>query len=155
MNGLNSVTVSGNLTRDPEYKQINDDFGVAKFGVAVNRSKKTGDEYEDVVSFFDVEVLGQGFAKLVDRKVRQGDLVSIVGRLEQQRWETPEGDKRSKVVIIAQEVSGECFFKKDDDVKAKTEGDAPAATAATPAAEPTPVEAQVAAAVATDDDIPF
>jgi single-strand DNA-binding protein len=151
MNDLNTVTLSGNLTRDPEFKQINDDFAVCKFGLAVNRSRKTGEEYTEEASFFDVECLGRPYATLADRKLRKGNKINLTGRLEQQRWETPEGEKRSKVVVIVTEINAEAFFKKDDAIEAKTEGDAPVAAA--PAA--TPVEAQVAAAVAADDDIPF
>jgi single-strand DNA-binding protein len=157
MSNVNTVAVSGNLTRDPEYKKINDDFAVAKLGIAVNRRVKdasSDDGYGEKVSFFDVEVLGSGFAALVGRKMKKGDSATVTGRLEQQTWETTEGDKRSKVVIIATEIDSEAFFRSRDEDNSL---DAPAETApaAAPAAAATPAEAQVAAAVAADDDIPF
>ena len=148
MSNINTVGVSGNITRDPEFKQITDTFATAKFGLAVNRQKKNADgEYEEIVSFFDVEVLGESYAKMVARKMKKGDSVTIQGRLEQQRWENTEGEKRSKVVIIANDIDGEWQFRsKDEDTP--IDAQEPAAPTAPPASEPVAVNPP-------DDDIPF
>ena len=148
MANINSVTVSGNLTRDPEYKQVSEGFGVAKLGIAVNRQRKDkdGDGYIDEVSFFDIEVLGEGYAKLVSRKLKKGDSATVQGRLEQQRWEK-DGEARSKVVIIASQIDSEGFFRsKDEDNDLDATPEQPELPAATPAAE---------APAPADDDIPF
>ena len=142
MSHINSVTVSGNLTADPEKKVVGDDFTIVNLRLANNRQKKVGDEYVEEASYFDVTVFGK-FGDLVDRKLRKGDNVSVQGRLEQQRWETAEGDKRSKVVIIANEIDSKAFFQKDEEGAAKQSGE----TATDGSAPPAPA--------ATDDDIPF
>lgn len=142
MSHVNSSTISGNLTADPEKKVVGDDFTIVNLRMAVNRQKKVGDEYVEEASFFDVTVFGK-FGDLCDRKLRKGDSITVQGRLEQQRWETDAGDKRSKVVIIANEIDSRAFFQKDDDVKAKESG----VTATDGSTPPAPA--------ANDDDIPF
>lgn len=141
MSNVNTVAVSGNVTRDPQVKWTSDDgeSKIVEVGLAYNRRKKNkDDEYEDETSFFDVVVFGK-FATLVDRKVRKGDAITVTGSLKQDRWTTDDGN-RSKVVIEAREIDGACFYQKDDDVKGKEDGAAPAADA-----KPAP----------SDDDIPF
>lgn len=126
MSNINSVTVSGNLTADPEIKMTgaDGDFAIVNLRLANNRTKKVGDEYVEEASFFDVTVFGK-FAELIDRKLRKGDPLTVLGRLEQQRWETPEGDKRSKVVVIANEIDSSSLFKKPEDVNPKDDGSSP------------------------------
>lgn len=135
MANINSVTLSGNLTRDPELRTLPSGTELCEFGIAVNESRKTDDGYEDVPHFFDVKVWGN-FGNLCARKLAKGTLVSLSGRLQQERWETEDGSKRSKVVIVARDITSEAFFVKG--------GEAPAAAA--------PAEAQQSIA---DDDIPF
>jgi len=113
MSNVNTVTLSGNITRDPEAVEGHD---IAKFGLAVNRRyKKQGDDdYTEEVSFFDCTVFG-GFAALVLRKLRKGQPVTVSGRLKQETWETDDG-KRSKIVVIVQDADGPGFYVKDEDV---------------------------------------
>lgn len=144
MSNINTVTISGNLTRDPELKRVRDDFAIAKLGIAVNRSKKVDDGYEEVASFFEVDVLGK-YGELVARKLQKGDLVTINGRLEQQRWETDAGEKRSKVSILALDVDGQGMFRSKDEETAPAEAGESLAAAAAPAQSTLPA----------DDDIPF
>lgn len=149
MSNINTVALSGNTTRDPEFKDITENFSVAKFGIAVSRRKKSGEEWVDDVSFFDVEVLGS-FSKLVDRKVRRGDAVVVKGRLDQQTWTTDAGEKRSKVVVVVDSfdggtIDGACFYKKDDAIAEKAAGNDTGSQAT----------ASSAAAAPADDDIPF
>ena len=143
-NDLNNVTVSGNLTRDPELRNTTGGTSVANLGIAVNKSRKVDDEYVDAVSFFDVTVWGN-YAELVARKLQKGDAISLTGEVEQQRWEAEDGSKRSKVVIIARQIVGAGMFRSKDDEQAPLTEDAPApsATEAAPTAEP------------STDDIPF
>lgn len=142
MSNVNSVVVSGNAVADPEVKweSPEGDSAIVALRVAVNRSKKTDDGYEDVASFFDVVVKGK-FAKLVDRKVRKGDALTVQGFLVQDRWQTEGGENRSKVVIEARDIDGAAFYRKADDVPAKESGGSTSSA-------PTP-------STADDDDIPF
>lgn len=97
----NTVTVSGNLTRDPE--EIANGNG-AGFSLAVNESfkKKGSDTYEEYTNFFEVAVWG-GAAGPVLKFLEKGARVVVTGRLKQERWEK-DGQKRSAVKIHAQNV---------------------------------------------------
>lgn len=140
MSNINSVTISGNLTRDPELRHAPSGTAVANIGVAVNRSVKNGDEWEDEASFIDVTVFGRR-AELLAEKFEKGSNVVVQGRLEQQRWEDKEtGANRSKVVVIAQTIEGQDFFKKSGEGASS-----PGRAAVTDEAPQLPA----------DDDIPF
>lgn len=101
----NTVTLVGNVTRDPEVRFTKSGTPVAQFGLAYNNRKfnKTTNDYDEEVSFFDVTVW-QSLAENVGESLHKGDRVVVSGRLEQQTWETDEGAKRSKVEIVADEV---------------------------------------------------
>ena len=80
-------------------------MAVATFGVAVNRrwQNRQTSEWEEAVSFFDVTCWAQ-MAENVAESVTKGTRVLVTGRLEQRSWETNDGEKRSKVEIVADEV---------------------------------------------------
>lgn len=153
MANVNTATVSGNLTRDPECRWLSEDGskGIVNFGIAVNRRRKDeSGEYVEETSFFDIEVFG-AFAVLVAKKMKKADAATIQGRLEQQTWGEGDG-KRSKVVIVADQIDSEAFFRSKDEDNAVVVG-TPGAGQTTEAAT-APAEAPVAAAPASDD-IPF
>jgi single-strand DNA-binding protein len=101
----NSVTLTGNVTRDPELRFTNTGQPTATFGLAVNRrwQNRQTQEWEEATSFFDV-VCWRELAENVAESVPRGARVVVTGRLEQRSWETPEGDRRSKVEVVADEV---------------------------------------------------
>jgi len=99
---MNRVILTGNLTRDPEIKQANSGVAICELGVAVNDRKKINGEWTDHASFFDVTVFGHT-AEACGKYLSRGKPVAVDGKLEQQRWEK-DGEKRSKVVVIAQQV---------------------------------------------------
>ena len=94
---INTVTISGNLTRDPE--RIANDKG-CKFAIAVNERIKKNEEWVDYANFIDVVAWGS-LADQVMKQLSKGSPVGIQGRLKQDRWETDSGDKRSKVGVVA------------------------------------------------------
>jgi single-strand DNA-binding protein len=97
------VTVIGNLTSDPEVKTTKTGSSVLKVGLAVNRRwKNKQDEWEEEVSFFDVNAWGE-LADNVASSLSKGSRVIVSGRLEQQSWEK-EGQKQSKVVLVADDI---------------------------------------------------
>ena len=102
----NSVTLVGNCTRDPELRFTSSGQAVATFGLAVNRrwQNRQTNEWEEQVSFFDV-TCWQQMAENVAETVTKGTRVVVTGRLDQRSWETQDGDKRSKVEIVADEVA--------------------------------------------------
>ena len=100
----NTVTVIGNVTRDPELRFTPSGMAIASFGLAVNRvwTDRQSNERKEQVSFFDIKCWAQ-LGENVSASVAKGNRVIVTGRLEQQSWEQ-DGQKRSKVEIVADEV---------------------------------------------------
>ena len=102
----NAVTIIGNCTRDPELRYTNGGMQVAGFGVAINQRRRNNDtgQWEDgETSYFDVTCFRE-LAENVAESISKGTRVIVSGTLRQRSWETPDGDKRSTVEIIADEV---------------------------------------------------
>src|ERR1700676_4269824 len=101
----NAITLVGNITRDPELRFTNTGQATASFGLAVNRrwQNRQTQEWEEAVSFFDV-VCWREMAENAAESLTKGSRVIVTGRLDQRSWETPDGDKRSKVEVVADEV---------------------------------------------------
>ena len=97
----NTVTVVGNVTRDPELRFTPNGAAVASFGLAWNRKTQDG---EESVSFFDVTCWRQ-LAENVSDSLTKGSRVVVYGRHDQRSWENQDGDRRSKVELIADEVA--------------------------------------------------
>jgi single-strand DNA-binding protein len=102
----NSITVIGNVTRDPELKFLNSGQAAVRVSVAVNRrwQNRQTQEWEERTSYF--EVVGYGaLAENAANSLHKGTRVIVTGRLEQRSWETENGDKRSIVEINADEIA--------------------------------------------------
>ena len=101
----NNVTVIGNCTRDPELRFTPSGMAVATFGVAVNRrwQNRSTNEWEEAVSFFNV-VCWRELAENAAESLHKGTRTIVSGRLEQRSWETPDGEKKTVVEVIADEV---------------------------------------------------
>ncbi|HEU5082755.1 MAG TPA: single-stranded DNA-binding protein [Acidimicrobiales bacterium] len=99
----NNITIVGNVTRDPELRYLTSGTALAQLGVAVNRRYQQNGEWQEDTSFFDV-VCWRELADNVSESISKGDRIIVTGRLEQRSWETQDGDKRSKVEIVADEV---------------------------------------------------
>lgn len=100
---MNTLTIAGNCTRDPELKYTASGAAVAKFGVAVERRRKKGDEWETETSFVDVTCWRE-MAENVSESLAKGVRVVVSGRLEQREWEGRDGNKRTAVELVADEV---------------------------------------------------
>jgi len=99
----NSVTLIGNLTRDPELRFTTGGRGVASFGLAVNRRYQQNGEWQEQTSFFNVVCWGD-LGENAATSLSKGSRAIVTGRLEQRSWETQDGEKRSVVEVIAEEV---------------------------------------------------
>ena len=99
---INSVTLVGRLTRDMELKTTNSGFSIGNIGLAVNSSKKQGDEWVEEANFFDVELLGRR-AESLAQYLTKGTKIAVSGSLKQDRWEQ-DGQKRSRVIITANNI---------------------------------------------------
>jgi single-strand DNA-binding protein len=151
---INRVTITGNLTRDPELRSTGGGMPVCKLGVAVNHRRKDNQsgQWVEEPNFFDVTVFGSQGENCA-QYLSKGRPVAIDGRLAWSSWEAQDGSKRSKVEIIANVVQ---FLGSRDGSGGQGNGFTP--TADVPA-DNSDFEAVGAPAGggggASDDDIPF
>ena len=101
---LNKVFLIGNLTRDPELKNLPSGTSVASFGMATNRvwndqsgAKKEEAQFHNIVSF------GRQ-AEVVSQYLKKGNMVLVEGRLQTQSWEGQDGVKKSRTEIVAERI---------------------------------------------------
>jgi single-strand DNA-binding protein len=99
----NSVTLVGNVTKDPELRYTTGGRGVASFGLAVNRRYQVNGEWQEQVSFFNIVAWGD-LGENAAASLNKGNRVIVTGRLEQRSYETREGEKRSVTEVIADEL---------------------------------------------------
>ncbi len=99
----NSVTLVGNVTKDPELRYTTGGRGVASFGLAVNRRYQVNGEWQEQVSFFNIVAWGD-LGENAAASLNKGNRVIVTGRLEQRSYETNEGEKRSVTEVIADEL---------------------------------------------------
>ena len=107
----NSITITGNITRDPEMRYTPSGVSKVSFGVAVNRSwrNQQTQEWDEQTSFFNV-VAWRQLAENVGASLAKGARVVVSGRLEQRSWETEQGEKRSIVEIVADDIAASLRF---------------------------------------------
>lgn len=120
---INSVALCGNLTRDPEVKEFASGSKVINFSMAVNESVKKDGEWTDRANYFDVQLWGNR-ADWLGKNLTKGSKVMVSGRL---RWEQYEknGEKRSIVRVIADDVEVFLPKKNEEDTTAVYEEDIP------------------------------
>lgn len=101
---FNQVTLMGNLTRDPELRQIPSGQSVCSFSLALNRSFKGSDgNWQEATDYVDVVAWGP-LGERVSQYVTKGRPVLVSGRLQSRQWEQ-DGQKRSKLEVVAQDVT--------------------------------------------------
>lgn len=101
---FNQVILMGNLTRDPEVRQIPSGQSVCTFSLALNRSYKGSDgDWKEAVDYVDVVAWGP-LGERVAQYVTKGRPVLVNGRLQSRSWEQ-DGQKRSKIEVNAQDVT--------------------------------------------------
>jgi len=126
--GFNKIILIGNLTRDPELRYTPSGTPVVNFPLAVNRRYRQGDEQKEEVCYVDIVVFGRQ-AENCGQYLSKGDGAIVDGRLQQRRWETEEGQKRSKHEVVAQTVT---FLPKKQATQGSGEPAAIEETAYTP-----------------------
>ncbi len=167
MANINRVTITGNLTRDPELRTLPSGMAVCELGVAVNHRRKDNatDQWIEEPNYFNVVVFGSQGENCA-RYLSKGRPVAVDGRLRWSSWEDKNGGgKRSKVEIVAQTVQ---FLgsRGDDSGQANANREANqgnqgsqgfAASSDVPAADTSDFDepAGVGAGSRSDDDIPF
>ena len=99
------VTLSGNLTDDPELKFTDQGNAEANFRIAVTPRLRDGEGWRDgETSFFRVTAWRQLGEHVAD-SLGKGDRAIVIGRLKSRTWETPEGERRSVVEIDADDIA--------------------------------------------------
>ncbi len=101
---INHVVLIGNLTRDPELRDLPSGHSVCNLRIACNGIRRDPEgEYRERPLYFDVAAFG-GLAENVARYMHRGSLVAVDGRLEWREWETAEQGKRQAVSVVAETV---------------------------------------------------
>lgn len=166
---INRVNISGNLTRDPELRATASGSQILSFGVAVNdrrRNSQTG-EWEDYPNFVDCVVFGAR-AEPLSRFLSKGAKVAVEGKLRYSSWETKDGQRRSKLEVVVDEVeflsprnqqqpAGGTYQGQQGGYQQPSYG-APVAAAPAPAAPQQTYQAPVQTPPSNDvydEDIPF
>lgn len=103
---INRVNITGNLTRDCEVSTTAGGTNIVKFGVAVNDRRKGRDgKYEDHPNYIDCFMyMTDGQLAWQQKRLHKGAKVAIDGSLRWSSWETKDGQRRSKVEVLAREV---------------------------------------------------
>jgi single-strand DNA-binding protein len=127
------VTITGNLTADPELKFTPNGAAVANFRVAVTSRVRDGNAWRDGDTSFYRVTAWRDLAANVTDSLAKGDRVVIVGQLRMRSWETPEGEQRSLVEVTADEVGPSLRWATAKPERAAS----PTATAAARASSPT------------------
>lgn len=152
---INRVIITGNLTKDPELRALPSGTSVCELRIACNGRRRTAEgQWEDDPNFFNVTVWGQQ-GENCKRFLSKGRGVAIDGRLKWREWETPEGQKRSAVDIIAETVQ---FLGGRDDASSGTGNGFSSSVSAASSDIPIDTNDFVSAPAgggAADDDIPF
>jgi single-strand DNA-binding protein len=100
----NTVTLIGNVTRDPELRFMNSGAALVNFGLAVNRRWQQDGEWQEEANFFDVTAW-RDLAENVAETIEKGDRVIVDGRLQWRQWDDKDtGEKRSKIEVVADDV---------------------------------------------------
>ncbi|MEX1059145.1 MAG: single-stranded DNA-binding protein [Candidatus Saccharimonadales bacterium] len=129
---FNQVILMGNLTRDPELRTTPNGTSVCGFSLALNRSYKGGDgEWVEATDFVDIVAWGP-LGERVAQYLSKGRAALVNGRLQSRSWEQ-DGQKRSKVEVVAQDVT---FLGGPGAGPATGNGGAAAAESAEPAKTP-------------------
>lgn len=122
--GMNSVNVTGRIGKEPELRRTASGKAVCSFSLALDEGKDQDPTWVDVTAW-------EKTAELVDEYLDKGDECGVTGRLRQERWEAENGEKRSRLVVVANQV---VFLRK------KGEGASHSQNAPTPQQAPAPDE---------------
>ena len=101
MTDINTVVVVGRLTKNAEFRQIGGATN-CRFSLAVNRSRKVNDQWEDEVSYIDIQAWGK-LAERMQGRLSKSTQATVTGYLRQERWEQ-DGQQRSRLTVVADQI---------------------------------------------------
>lgn len=150
MASFNKVILMGNLVADPEMRVTPGGMSICKLTLAVNRQFTTKDgEQREEVAYVDVDSFGRS-AETISKYMGKGRPILVEGRLRQDKWETQQGEKRSKLVVVLE--SFKFVGSRGDGDDSETGGGDYERSA------PPPRQARASESAAPDegdDDVPF
>jgi single-strand DNA-binding protein len=153
---LNKVLLMGNLTRDPEVKYTPKGTAVGDLAIAINDTYKAQDgTIKETVTYVDIEVWGRA-AENCKQYLTKGRPIFVEGQLRLDQWETPQGEKKSRMKVRADRVQFLGGGGGGGERRGGGEG-RPAASSDSerPAARPAAAVSDDRPPVTDDDDIPF
>lgn len=104
MFSLNRAMVIGNLTRDPELRYTPNGQSVASFSIATNRRwKNQNDEWQDEPTYHEIVAWGK-LGEIAQQTLQKGKRAYVEGRLQTRNWDAPDGTKRNKTEIVAENI---------------------------------------------------
>jgi single stranded DNA-binding protein len=156
MRDIATATLSGNLTRDVELRQLPSGADAARLRVATTTRRRAGEEWVDKTNYFTVEVYGAQ-ARACAQYLRKGSRVFVDAELDWREWTDQQDNKREAVTFKARQVLFEGTRTNQQEAADPPDGVAEApASPATPHTAAVPATAAVGdGAVATADDLPF
>ena len=129
MASYNRVVMVGNLTRDPDYKQLTSGQSVCRLGIASNRqfkNRQSGTMVQEVC-YIDIDVWGPQ-AESCNQYLQKGRAILVEGRIKFDTWEDPQGQTRSKHSIVADRIvflsSGQADIAEERTSQSKNSVDA-------------------------------
>lgn len=151
MANFNKVILLGNLTRDPELRVTPKGTSVCQFGMAVNRVYRSGDDTQEETTFVDLEAWGKQ-AEIISKYVSKGNPLFIEGRLKFDSWESKEGEKRSKLKVIVENM--QLMGSRGDNGGQQGGGNHAPAARSTPSQAPSN-SAPASSSGDIEEDVPF
>lgn len=150
---LNKVLLMGNLTRDPEVKYTPKGTAVGDLAIAINDSYKAQDgTIKETVTYVDIEVWGRT-AENCKQYLSKGRPIFVEGQLRLDQWETPQGEKKSRMKVRADRIQ---FLGGGGGREGGGERRAPSGgETEKPAARPASTGTEDRPPMPDDDDIPF
>lgn len=114
---MNKVILIGRITADPELKKKQTGTSVLSFSLAVERSySKDGNRETDFINC----VAWRTTAEFIARYFTKGNMIALVGELQQRNYQTQQGEKRTVYEVIVNEASF-CESKKSDNTPSMPE----------------------------------
>ena len=145
-NDLNRVVLVGRMVRDPELRHTPAGAAVCSFSLANGRSYTQGSEKKEQTSYFDI-VAWSKLGELIAEYCKKGTQIAVEGRLQQRSWEDSEGNRKSKIEIVAENIQ---FLSRPKEAAEQHNGIGQDVTGQVPSYEECSEDNPF-----SDDDIPF
>lgn len=105
MNDINSIIISGRVTKDIEVFQTKSEYSIISISVANNYSEKENDEWKEKTNFFMCKTICKGKQlEYYSDNLKKGSLVSISGTIKQENWSDRDGSNRSRFVLMCDKI---------------------------------------------------